>query len=280
MRFVHKVAFLLIFIFPASKGVAFGVVFSAEIRPATPALRFAQAEIDALSESDLRRLNFYTGRAVDALAALSLQDDAADGSANVGGMGQCRMAIQRLIDAGARSGLSQDTVANYFQTTVDQVFGQDTPLALQNAAGDADAKLLFSNVAAYFATQQAVAETGDIDYAAQIESAAAEIEPLVPGAGDSTPVSRTPPPNEAPTVAGPVIPDDADEATRAVLERVRVRGSDWVITSVLGDSLSSIAAAVYGDSLRYRDIYANNQDVLTDPNILEIDVTLVLPKTE
>ncbi len=44
-----------------------------------------------------------------------------------------------------------------------------------------------------------------------------------------------------------------------------------------GDTLSSIAAAVYGDAGRWSEIFEANRDLLSDPNLIAVSQELRIP---
>lgn len=238
-------------------------------------IQFSQASVDSLSESDLRRLNFYTSRALDALAALAAEDESAgtDGAAISGDtVGDLREAVKRLIDAGTRSGLSQDDVADFFYLAVVERFAQDIPLALQDASGEIDTRSLFAGVVGRtnFSEEREV----DVDYLALLNQESADLDLGITDE-EAEVVTEDATPEEP---QGPVIRDGADAATRAVVNRVVVDGDTWTIRVISGDSLATFASAIYGDSLAYRQIFAANRSVLSNANSISIGQVLVIPK--
>lgn len=54
-------------------------------------------------------------------------------------------------------------------------------------------------------------------------------------------------------------------------------GGGGMYTVQRGDTLYSLARKFYGDQSRWRDIYAANQGVIQDPNILPVGTTLTMP---
>ncbi|MBN1937064.1 MAG: LysM peptidoglycan-binding domain-containing protein [Anaerolineae bacterium] len=44
-----------------------------------------------------------------------------------------------------------------------------------------------------------------------------------------------------------------------------------------GDTLSKIAQAMYGDASRWKEIHQANQDVIANPNVIQVGVTLTIP---
>ncbi len=237
-------------------------------------LEYAQAQINTLNESDLRRLNFYTGRAIEALADLADEDALAgqNGGALSGNtVAALRDAITRLIDAGRRSGLSQNDVADYFLLASDTRFAQNIPLALQGAGGSIDARALFDGITnrAELAANPQV----DIDYLALLDAESAGLD-LGIGAN-----ATTVQPGETVIIAsGPQPRQGANSASIAIIERVVVDGETWRIEVVRGDNLAAYAAAIYGDSLSYRLIFNANTRVLINANTLEVGQVITLPK--
>jgi len=151
-----------------------------------------------------------------------------------------RRKVLRLVDAGQRSGINLEQTAAYFSAYL-LANSRDTGLeAFQGPEGQVNARDLFTTV---------------------MENSA-----------ETAPAQMV----EAPS--GPEIPADATAERRAILERVRLRGSDWVITTAAGDTLSLYADALYGDRQQFRRIVAANADVLRRADLIDIGIELVLPK--
>ncbi len=244
--------------------------------PAYAGLEFAQASIDGLGESDLRRINFYTGRALEALAALAEQDAlsvTAGAAVSSTAIDDLRNAIKRLIDAGKRSGVAQDDLADYFALAVKEHFENTVPLAVQDAAGEIDTRTLFAGIVGRikFAEERQV----DVDYLALLDAESADLDL---GLSSTPPAEQEQVAEIEPVPAGPALRADADAATRAIVGRVIVDGDVWRIQVVSGDSLATFASAIYGDSLAYRQIFAANQNILTNPNTISVGQVLTIPK--
>ncbi|MCF6304546.1 MAG: LysM peptidoglycan-binding domain-containing protein [Rhodobacteraceae bacterium] len=248
-----------------------------EAPPTSPVfigLEFAQTSVDDLGESDLRRINFYTGRALESLAVLADQDALATNAGaavSSNSVDDLRNAIKRLIDAGKRSGINQDDLADYFALAVEERFNDAVPLAVQDASGEIDTRTLFAGIVGRikFAEERQV----DVDYLALLDAESADLDLGLsnePAEAQVAEVEITP--------TGPVLRDDADAATRAIIGRVVVDGDVWRIQVVTGDSLATFASAIYGDSLAYRQIFAANQNILTNPNTISVGQVLTIPK--
>ncbi len=237
-------------------------------------VEFTQANIDNLGESDLRRINFYTGRALDTLAVLADEDalSSATGAAiSSTAVDDLRGAIKRLIDAGTRSGIDQDDLADYFALAVAERFPDALPLAVQDASGSIDTRTLFAGIVGRikFAEERQV----DVDYLALLDAESANLDLGLSNEPAEEQVAEV-----EITQTGPVLSEGADPATRAIIERVVVDGDVWRIQVVTGDSLATFASAIYGDSLAYRQIFAANQNILTNPNTISVGQVLTIPK--
>ncbi len=233
----------------------------------------AQADGGGLSDSDIRRINHYSDQALTALQAFNTGGNAEDEVAAL------RLRVQRLVDAGARSGLDLVQTADYFEAYLAEQANAALPGALLDASGRFDARSLFASTMIYFSnlgTQEVdVAAVDEADLAA-IGSVAKRLSPQVPAAPQTAQISVV----ETPVVVleTPVIAPNAPANVRAILERVRLKGDDWVITVQQGDSLGQFANALYGDTLFFQRIFEANQQVLASPNSITVGQELVLPK--
>lgn len=229
-----------------------------------------------LSESDNRRLAHYSGQTLTAIFALN--DPANDQGVAIDSL---RQKAKRLIDAGQRSGISTEQTANYFSAYVAEYEGGQIPNFLQGASGQLDARQLFRSVEFFYrdaapkTVDIAALEAQDLEAikAVAVSNAAQGAEPVNLQLSVTTPVAAV---VEQPR--GPEISADADETTRAVLERVRLSGENWVIEIRSGDSLAQFAYALFQDRLRFREIYDLNQGILESPNHLKVGQVLVLPR--
>ncbi len=257
--------------------------FSASTPSPTPApiWQFAQVSIDTLPASDLRRLDFYTQRAIDALdkvvESASERDILEQSNVNM----QFRMSISRLVDAGERSGLTVDQTAEYYVQAVTEVFGLGFMQKVAEVAGGLDIYTLFRNVSIIhdpraspmddgmsFLNALAIAGEGLSLSAKQDEEETAEEAEVMDQA-------------EEVVVAAPALPvalPNANALERAVIERVVLNGDRWEITVIQGDSLAMYASALYGNSLAYDIIFRANTNVMSNPNSLRVGLTLQLPK--
>lgn len=68
----------------------------------------------------------------------------------------------------------------------------------------------------------------------------------------------------------------ADELAEMAKSKAKKAGARTYVMQA-GDSLSSIAAAVYGDAGRWTEIFEANRDVLSDPNLVRVGQELRIP---
>ncbi len=238
-------------------------------------LVYAQAQLNDLSESDLRRLVFYADRATQTLRNL------VEGSQNrsIGEQDKVnkrfRESISRLATAGARSGLSMDQVADFYTQDVVNTLGQSFMQQLGELAGGLDFRTLFRNVATVTTppTAQNADGAGLLD---ALEAASRDLQLDTPFSGQPRANASSAVP--LPQNDGPVALENASDAERAIIDRVRVNDGRWELTVIAGDSLSTIASAIYGDALSYTLIYSANTDVLRSANVIDVGTVLVLPR--
>lgn len=246
-----------------------------EMRAPTGGILVAQ-QLSDLSESELRRLMYYSTKVVDALTALAVDDaNASDAVTSARKIASVRASISRLIDAGARSGYSVEDVADYFQFALQEQFTQEVPSALLDASGNIDTRSLFAGV---FAQSQATSQNqGGGDYLALLDQASQNLAPLV-GQSDSATVAPDQVVQPAAQNPGPPVLPGASATIIAIVERIQVRGNEWVIEVGRGDSLGQYSSAIYGDTLSYQRIYEANRDQLANPNTIELGMIIRLPK--
>ena len=242
-------------------------------------LRFAQSVVLAdVSPSTVRRLTFYSDRAILALFDLANEDlAAAAGNATISEetTRAFSKSIIDLIEAGERSHLEIPQIAGFFEEEVATRFSGQLPIILQDINGEIDAKALFAAI-----QQQALAAKPKVDSSLL---SALTLE------GNATSLTADAAPNAEPVAAPvekPVVVVEAAEgspeeeinpAILAIRERATVANGKRVIEVVPGDTLAGLALAFFGETLRYRDIYQANESVLTNPNVLEVGQVLVIP---
>lgn len=253
----------------ASPALAFG---SDHARPAVSAplgVMVAQTTRTVLTDTDIRRINHYSGQTLTALQEVGTGETA---------VAVLRQRVQRLVDAGARSGMDMRNTASYFEAYLAENSTTPLPAALLEADGRFNALNLFSSTMLFLENQQDqpidVAAVDKADMAA-ISSVAQRIVPQAP-VQETLQLSVTVLTDVV--VDAPVIAADAPANVRAILERVRVDGENWVITVEPGDSLGQYADALYGDTLLFQRIFEANLDVLSTPNTITVGQDLVLPK--
>ncbi len=232
------------------------------------ALHVAQVNVAGLADSDLRRLNFYAARCLETMLA-------AGDTPNVTELQMVRSDIRHLIDAAGRSGLGQDQVADYFQVVITENSAVLPPFFL-SPDGQFNARELFSSVTAHY--QLANVETVNIEAINNADMLAIQTMSTQESESTEPPVSNTG--QDIARIDLPGIPNGTNPINRAVLERVFLRGNDWVIEVAVGDSLSQYATALYGNRNQYRRIYEANTNVMTTPDVLEVGTILVLPRDQ
>lgn len=254
----------------AAPAFAFG---TDQARPAVSAplgVMVAQTSPTVLSDSDIRRINHYSDQTLEALLALGTGEST---------VSVLRQRVQRLIDAGMRSGMDMLNTADYFEAYITENNDAPLPGALLEADGRFDVRSLFAATILYNENNQpqevdvAALEAADL---AAIGSVAQSLSPQAPVL-ETLQLSVTVLP--AVVVETPVIAPDAPANVRAILERVRLQGEHWVITVAPGDSLGQYANALYGDRLAFQRIFEANLGVLSTPNTITVGQDLVLPKS-
>jgi len=254
------------------------LAFSSEataLNPPRPAqgVEVAQTTARVLTDSEIRRLNHYSAQAMTAILAFGSAKNASE-------IATIRQKAQRLIDAGARSGMTLINTADYFEAYVAQNANAPVPGPFLDAAGQFDGRTLLSSVGLFTKNHA----PKDVDVAAidarDLAGVSAVAQPLTVDAPTRAPLQLSMVTTKAPAMvapAGPTIPADAPANVRAILERIEVKGDQWVITVVPGDSLGQYANALYGDSLQFRQIYNANVGTMATPNGIEVGQQLVLP---
>ncbi len=232
----------------------------------------AQTAATVLSDSDIRRINHYAAQALDTLGAFG------EGAGDVDVL---RQKVQRLVDAGQRSGMDLAHTADYFEAYAQANSAGPMPGAFLDATGNFDAHTLLSSVSIYLENNQPtevdVAAIDENDLAA-VSSVAQRLSPSQANTNMQLTVVTQPTPVVAETLDGPVIAADAPPIVRAILERVQIKEGEWVITVEPGDSLGQYSNALYGDTLQFQRIYEANLDKMATPNVIEVGQELVLPR--
>jgi len=232
----------------------------------------AQNILSALTEKESRRINYYSAQALEALAAFG-ENSEAEGSLDA-----LRQKVQRLTDAGQRSGLDLSATAAYFESYIAENANAPIPTAFLDGSGQFDVADLLSSVELYYNNVEQKA----LDFSASDEADIAAISSVArrstPQAAEVQTAALTE--AEAPVVVIelPTIAPNAPANVRAILERVRLRGEDWVITVKQGDSLAQFANALYGDPRGFQKIFEANLAVLITPNAIKVGQELLLPK--
>jgi len=238
--------------------------------PAPLGVMATQSTPTVLSDRDIRRTNHYSSQTLEALQALGSDDSA---------IALLRQRVQRLVDAGARSGMDLLNTADYFQAYLAENNEAPLPGALLDADGRFNARGLFTGTMLYLENEQPqgvdVAAVDEADLAA-IGSVAKRLAPQAPVVQETLQLSVTVLP--AAVLEAPAIPANAPANVRAILERVQINGQDWVITVEPGDSLGQYANALYGDTLFFQRIFEANLGALSTPNSIAVGQELLLPR--
>lgn len=236
-------------------------------------VRLAQATAPELGESARRRLDHYGDRVFAALARLAADDASAasgGGDVDADATAALREAIARYVDAADRSGLDSAAAAAFLAAAARDRPG-DVPDALRGPDGGLDARALVFSVTA--SVRKPAAPAGP-DYLASVaaegEQTLAQRRAELGAAAAEAPATASAPEPEAE-------PEPVDPEVAAVLARIEQSGGQRRLRVERGDTLGLIARAVYGDALLYRSIYAENRDVLRDPNTLRVGTLLALP---
>lgn len=232
-------------------------------------LEYAQVQVDDLSESDLRRLIFYADRATGTLQNLVESADTQSIFEQEKVNKRFRESIVRLADAGDRSGLSMDQVADFYEAVVFDRFGQEFMQKVGALAGGLEFRTLFRNIATASETD-AAGRDANTSYINSLAESSQLNAPLSEGQAIQ--------PSPVQVIDRPVALPNANADELSIVDRVRVVDGRWELTVQTGDSLSTIASAIYGDSLAYTTIYSANSEVIANPNVIEVDTLLVLPR--
>lgn len=236
-------------------------------------LVFAEVQIEDISESDMRRLVFYTERATRALQALVEGADTRTADEQDKLNTRFRQSVARLESAGERSGLSVDQVADFLTQSVFDTFGQSFMQQVSVLAGGMDFRTLFRNVAMMPDPHTSFTDRGG-DFLDALAQASQDLDLSLP-AGEISSVTLEISPQQN---AGPQPLPGANAEERDIVSRVDVVDGRWEFTIQQGDSLSGISSAIYGDSQAYTRIYSANNNVILDPNVIEVGTRLVLPR--
>ena len=223
-------------------------------------VRVAQAvTLPTIAPSSLRRLSFYSDKALLALFDLVNEDLIAGegGSISSETTDAFRSAIERLIGAGEKADLDINQTAVFFGQEVAVRFSGPIPLILQGADGGIDARTLFQGIAN---SQASATEQKEVD--------AAYLSALL----DESQSMQTTTEEPVAEIGGGDKSVDPEFAARVVM-----MDGNRTITVKQGDSLAAYATAFYGDALLYRTIYTANQDVMSNPNRLDLDLVITIP---
>jgi nucleoid-associated protein YgaU len=170
-----------------------------------------------------------------------------------------RDSLQALVAAGEAEGMDGAKIERLLAYHATRRFGRSVPDLLKGPDGRLDVRTLLVGTGAM---APAPVRDAERDYLSAI---AAE--------GTTTNVRGA----EVSPVASPTPAQAADTPATPASRIVTRDGRDW-LTVVPGDTLTAIAAEVYGDVLGYRRIYVANREVLVNPNLLTPGIVLEIPR--
>lgn len=225
-----------------------------------------------LPEKDIRRISYYSAQTLEAMYAFGSNAEAE------GSLETLRAKVQRLTDAGLRSGLTTNTTAEYFAVFIAENNTAPLPIAFLNNDGQFDAASLLNSVEIYYsikAPQEFDAAASDEADMAAISSVAQQHAPQTPAVQS---IELTVVAQPVTVLETPAISPTAPANVRAILERVELKGENWVITVKPGDSLGQFANALYGDTKLFQQIFEANLSQLITPNSIRVGQNLVLPR--
>ncbi len=140
----------------------------------------AQNSPTVLSDRDISRINHYSEQLIVALMALE------EGASAVPVL---RQRVQRMVDAGERSGMTLLNTADYFEAYLAENTTEPLPAVLYGADGRFDARSLFSATMLYFASTEGEAvDVAAID-AADLAAIGSVAQPVAPMAQPSLQLS-------------------------------------------------------------------------------------------
>ena len=67
------------------------------------------------------------------------------------------------------------------------------------------------------------------------------------------------------------------QVIQAIVDRATTKGGQRAMVVIQGDTLAGYAQAFYGDTLRYRTIFLANASILSNPNLLTVGQTIIIP---
>jgi len=232
----------------------------------------AQRTVAELPEKELRRITYYSAQTLEAMREFG-SNAGAEGSLEA-----LRSKVQRLTDAGQRSGLTTNATAEYFSAFIAENSTTPLPIAFLDDDGQFDSASLLNSVEIYYVNEAPQAfdiEASDAADMAAISSIAQTRTPQAP-AVQSIELAVV----EQPVIVldTPTIAANAPANVRAILERVQLNGEDWVITVQQGDSLGQYANALYGDTKLFQQIFEANLALLITPNSIRVGQNILLPR--
>ncbi len=234
-------------------------------------LEYAQVQLEDLAQRDLRRMVYYADRATNTLKTMVEGADTRSISEQDKVNKRFRESIVRLADAGARSGLSMDQVADFYTQIVFDNFGQEFMQQVGTLAGGLDFRTLFRNVATVPDPGSEGDDSGG-SFVSDLADAGQSLQLAIPFTENAQAVDPTA------ETDGPTAFPNANAIELNIVKRVQVVDGRWELTIRAGDSLSTIASAIYGNALSYTAIYSANSEVIRNPNVIEVGTLLVLPQ--
>jgi nucleoid-associated protein YgaU len=217
--------------------------------------------LSAIPPSGIRRLRFYSDKAIKVLFELAKQNGNATMSVET--TQGLNATIESMIEVGAKSELSVDQVAMFFAQEVEARFSGPLELTFDTPDGKLDPQMLFRRV--WAAKGDAPQTMVDDKYMAILTAVNTRMATVLeagpmPAAAPAQPQSRI-----------------YTRAEQAIIDRAEVVDGVRTIRVQSGDFLMKYAQAFYGNREMYLSIYLANPDVLRNPNLIAVGQVLVIP---
>ncbi|MEE9452947.1 MAG: hypothetical protein V3V13_01010 [Paracoccaceae bacterium] len=215
--------------------------------------------LSAIPPSGIRRLRFYSDKAIKVLFELAKQNGNATMSIET--TQGLNTTIESMIEAGAKSELSVDQVAMFFAQEVEARFSGPLELTFDTPDGKLDSQMLFRRVwAAKGDAPQTMVDDEYMTILTAVNTRMATALEAGPMPAATQPQSRI-----------------YTRAEQAIIDRAEVVDGVRMIRVQRGDFLMKYAQAFYGNREMFLAIYLANPDVLRNPNLIAVGQVLVIP---
>lgn len=206
-----------------------------------------QIKLAQTSSSAEDKLRALTNNVVDQLTRLKKFEENPETS-EIPETQDLRNSINQLVQQASAQNLDSSAIEELLQEALAN--SNAVPQALARADGKLDTRLLLMSVLSEVDSSQV--KSSDTEYLAALNDEGST------------------------TVVGTSLADLPAASSQENARIKTVNGTKTIIVKV-GDTLSKIAFAVYGDALSYTRIFKANRKLLKSPNLLTIDMVLVLP---